>query len=178
MLFSLPLIGLIAAAIKLDSKGPVFFKQDRCGEDCRVFQLYKFRSMVDNAEAHCGPRWATEDDRRVTRVGKMLRKYRVDEIPQLWNVLKGDMSFVGPRPERPEFVKRLGEKIPYYLERHTVKPGITGWAQVSYRYGSSVEDSLEKFKYDLFYIKNMSLAMDLMIMFKTAKIVLLSRGAR
>ena len=178
LVLMLPLIGLIALAIKLDSKGPVIYKQNRCGKDGRVFKLCKFRSMIDNAEAACGPCWATDNDGRVTRVGSILRKYRLDEIPQMWNVLKGDMSFVGPRPERPEFVQRLAEQIPYYSERHVVKPGITGWAQVSYRYGASVEDALEKLKYDLFYIKNMSLVMDLIIIFKTAKIVLLKSGAR
>ena len=178
LLLTLPLIGIIALAIKLDSKGAVFFKQDRCGAEGRVFKVLKFRSMIDNAEASSGPRWATDDDWRVTRVGSMLRKYRLDELPQIWNVLKGEMSFVGPRPERPEFVEKLTEMIPYYSERHTVKPGITGWAQVSYRYGSSVEDALEKLKYDLFYVKNMSLAMDVMIMLKTVKIVLLRSGAR
>ena len=134
--------------------------------------------MIDNAEATSGPCWATDNDRRITRVGRILRKYRLDEIPQMWNVLKGDMSFVGPRPERPEFVEKLVEKIPYYGERHVVEPGITGWAQVSYRYGASVKDAREKLKYDLFYIKNMSLVMDLIIIFKTAKIVLLRSGAR
>jgi sugar transferase (PEP-CTERM system associated) len=178
LLLILPLIGIIALAIKLDSKGPVIFKQKRTGEDGRVFELCKFRSMIEDAEAACGPRWAADDDRRVTRVGRILRKYRLDEIPQMWNVLKGDMSFVGPRPERPEFVKKLAETIPYYSERLTVKPGITGWAQVSYRYGASVQDACEKLKYDLFYIKNMSLIMDLIIIFKTAKIVLLKSGAR
>jgi sugar transferase (PEP-CTERM system associated) len=178
LLLMLPLIGIIALAIKLNSKGPVIFKQDRSGEGGRVFKLCKFRSMIDNAESACGPRWAEDDDSRVTRVGRILRKYRLDEIPQMWNVLKGDMSFVGPRPERPEFVKKLAETIPYYRERHTVKPGITGWAQISYGYGASVEDACEKLKYDLFYIKNMSFIMDLIIMFKTAKIVLLKSGAR
>ncbi|MBW2329848.1 MAG: TIGR03013 family PEP-CTERM/XrtA system glycosyltransferase [Deltaproteobacteria bacterium] len=178
LLVASPLIVLIALAIKLDSKGPVIFKQDRCGQDGRVFKLRKYRSMIDNAEAATGPRWARDDDSRVTRVGKILRKYRLDEIPQMWNVLKGDMNFVGPRPERPEFVKKLTEMIPYYPERHTVKPGITGWAQVSYGYGASVKDAQEKLKYDLFYVKNMSLVMDIIIIFKTAKIVLLKSGAR
>lgn len=178
LLLLLPLIGIIALAIKLDSKGPVIFKQRRSGEHGNPFMLHKFRSMIDNAEAACGPIWAATNDRRVTRVGRILRKYRLDEIPQMWNVLKGDMSFVGPRPERPEFVKKLSEKIPYYSVRHTVKPGITGWAQVSYRYGASVKDACEKLKYDLFYVKNMSLVMDLIIIFKTAKIVLLKSGAR
>ena len=178
VLLTLPLIGIIALAIKLDSKGPVFFKQDRCGMGGRSFNVVKFRSMIDDAEALCGPCWATDDDWRVTRVGRILRKYRLDELPQIWNVLKGEMSFVGPRPERPEFVGNLLEVIPYYSQRHTVKPGITGWAQVSYQYGSSVDDALEKLKYDLFYVKNMSLAMDVMILWKTIKIVLLKSGAR
>ena len=178
LLLALPFIGLIAVAIKLDSKGPVIFMQDRCGEACRIFKICKLRSMIDNAEAACGPCWATDDDWRVTRVGRILRKYRLDEIPQLWNVLKGHMSFVGPRPERPEFVRRLDEMISYYSERHTVKPGITGWAQVSYCYGASIEDALEKLKCDLFYIKNMSLALDLIITFRTIKVVLLRSGAR
>ncbi len=173
-----PLLGFIALAIKLESKGSIFFKQHRCGEDGRIFKICKFRSMIENAEAGSGPCWAEDDDCRVTRVGRVLRKFRVDELPQMWNVLKGDMSFVGPRPERPEFVKKLAGEIPYYSERHTVSPGITGWAQVSYSYGASVEQALEKLKYDLFYVKNMSLAMDLMIIFKTVKIVLLTRGAR
>ena len=178
LLLALPLIAVIAVAIKLDSKGPVFFKQERCGQNGRVFNLYKFRSMIENAEADSGAVWARDDDPRVTRVGRFLRRYRMDEIPQMWSVLKGDMSFVGPRPERPEFVRQLQEMIPYYSERHNVKPGVTGWAQVSYGYGASVRDAIEKLKYDLFYIKNMCLAMDLMILFKTAKIVLLKSGAR
>ncbi len=178
LLLTLPLVAIIAVAIKLDSKGPIFFKQERCGMDSRPFSLVKFRSMIHEAEALSGPVWATDDDWRVTRVGKILRKYRLDELPQIWNVLKGEMSFVGPRPERPAFVEKLSETIPYYSERHTVKPGITGWAQVCYQYGSSVEEALEKLKYDLFYVKNMSLAMDLMILFKTVKIVLLRSGAR
>lgn len=178
LLLASPLIGIAALAIKLDSKGPVFFKQDRCGMGSRPFNLLKFRSMIHNAEASCGPCWATDDDWRITRVGKILREYRLDEFPQIWNVLKGEMSFVGPRPERPEFVEKLSDMLPYYSQRHTVKPGITGWAQVSYGYGSSVEDALEKLKYDLFYVKNMSLAMDVIIMLKTVKIVLLKTGAR
>ena len=173
-----PVIGLIALAIKLDSKGPIFYVQDRVGEDERVFKLYKFRSMIQNAEQGTGARWAADDDPRITWVGRLLRAYRLDEIPQMWNVLKGDLSFVGPRPERPEFVKKLKSNIPYYSERHSVKPGITGWAQVSFHYGASVEDAIEKLKYDLFYIKNMSFLLDLMIMWKTGKIVLLREGAR
>ncbi len=178
LLFTLPLTLIIAVAIKLDSRGPVIYRQERCGEGGRTFELCKFRSMIDNAEETCGPTWAQDNDCRVTRVGAILRKFRLDEIPQMWNVLKGDMSFLGPRPERPEFVKELEQIIPYYSERHTVKPGITGWAQVSYAYGASVEDALEKLKYDLFYIKNMSILMDLRIILKTMKIVLRQSGAR
>jgi len=178
LLLALPLTVLTALATKLDSKGPVFFKQERCGEDGRVFTIWKFRSMVDNAEFGSGPLWATDNDSRVTRVGRVLRKFRLDEIPQMWSVLKGDMSFVGPRPERPEFVAQLARIIPYYSQRHGVKPGITGWAQVSYGYGASVQDAIEKLKYDLFYIKNMSLVLDLVILWKTVKIVLLKSGAR
>jgi len=134
--------------------------------------------MFDNAEAASGPCWARDNDCRVTRVGRILRKYRFDEMPQMWNVLKGDMNIVGPRPERPEFVEKLSNLIPYYAQRHSIKPGITGWAQVSYHYGATVEDALEKLKYDMFYIKNTSLVMDIIIMFKTAKIVLLGNGDR
>jgi len=178
LLLTLPLTVVIAIAIKLDSKGPIFYKQERCGASGRIFELCKFRSMLDNAEEACGPTWARDDDCRITRVGRVLRKFRLDEIPQMWNVLRGEMSFVGPRPERPEFVKGLKEIIPYYEERHTVKPGITGWAQVSYGYGASVYDAMEKLKYDLFYIKNMSILMDFMIILKTAKIVIQQSGAR
>ena len=178
LLVSLPLTLLTAVAIKLDSKGPIIYKQERCGQDGRTYKLCKFRSMVDNAELECGPMWALDDDCRVTTVGKILRKFRLDEIPQMWNVLKGDMSFIGPRPERPEFIEELQKIVPYYSQRHTVKPGITGWAQVSYGYGASVEDALEKLKYDLFYIKNMSAFMDYMIILKTIKIVLQQSGAR
>ena len=178
LLLSLPLILIAALAIKLDSEGPVFYRQERLGENGLPYILYKFRSMIQDAEAECGPTWTQGDDCRVTRVGKVIRKFRLDEIPQMWNVLTGDMSFIGPRPERPEFVKELEQIIPYYSERHTTKPGITGWAQVSYGYGASAVDALEKLKYDLFYIKNMSTLMDLMIVFRTVKIVLKKSGAR
>lgn len=178
LLLSSPLAIVIALAIKLDSTGPAIFRQKRYGEAGRTFELCKFRSMVADAEAACGHTWARDNDCRVTRVGRILRKYRLDEIPQMWNVLKGEMSFVGPRPERPEFVKGLKELIPYYMERHAVKPGITGWAQVSFGYGASVSDALEKLRYDLFYIKNMSFLMDLIIIFKTVKTVLQNKGAR
>jgi lipopolysaccharide/colanic/teichoic acid biosynthesis glycosyltransferase len=134
--------------------------------------------MKEDAEALSGPVWAEEDDPRITRVGRIIRKLRIDELPQLWNVLKGDMSFVGPRPERPYFVEKLETKIPYYKERFSVKPGVTGWAQVMYGYGATEKDALEKLKYDLYYIKNMSLIMDLMVIFHTVKIVLLGRGSR
>jgi sugar transferase (PEP-CTERM system associated) len=178
LILTMPLTLAIAIAIKLDSKGPIIYRQKRCGQGGRVFHLCKFRSMIDNAEAGCGPIWAQDNDCRVTRVGRIIRKFRLDEIPQMWNVLKGDMSFVGPRPERPEFVEDLLEIVPYYSERHTVKPGITGWAQVSYGYGASVDDALEKLKYDLFYIKHMSIFMDFMIILKTLKIVIKQSGAR
>ena len=173
-----PLILIVSMAIKLNSKGPVLFSQERVGEDGKIFTIYKFRSMKADAEAQCGPVWAEEDDPRITRVGRIIRKLRIDELPQLWNVLKGDMSIVGPRPERPFFVEKLKEKIPYYKERFAVKPGVTGWAQVKYPYGATEKDALEKLKYDLYYIKNMSLIMDLMVIFHTVKIVLLGRGSR
>jgi lipopolysaccharide/colanic/teichoic acid biosynthesis glycosyltransferase len=169
---------LIAIAIKLDSKGPVIFSQERVGENEKIFVLYKFRSMKANAEEKTGPVWASNKDPRITRVGKAIRKLRVDELPQLWNVFKGDISFVGPRPERSFFVEKLKKIVPYYKERFTVKPGVTGWAQVRYGYGASEKDALEKLKYDLYYIKNMSWVMDLTIIFHTIKIVLLGRGAR
>ncbi|MFO7784415.1 MAG: TIGR03013 family XrtA/PEP-CTERM system glycosyltransferase [Thermodesulfobacteriota bacterium] len=174
----LPLMAVVALAIKLDSRGPVIFSQDRVGENEQEFMLHKFRSMREDAEKATGPVWAQEDDTRITRVGRVIRKLRIDELPQLWNVLKGDMSFVGPRPERLFFVEKLKKSVPYYSERHSVKPGITGWAQVKYPYGDSEEDALEKLKYDLYYIKNMSLILDLIIIFHTVKIVLLGRGAQ
>jgi sugar transferase (PEP-CTERM system associated) len=173
-----PLVMLIILLIKIDSKGPVLFSQLRVGKDHSPFQMHKFRSMIDGAESLTGPVWAGDNDPRVTRVGRFIRKLRMDELPQLWNVLKGDMSFVGPRPEREHFVKKLEELIPFYRERFTVKPGITGWAQVSYGYGASVKDAIEKLNYDLFYIKNLSIWMDLMVIFKTIKIVLFGSGAR
>jgi len=173
----LPVSLLIALAIKLDSKGPIFYKQERVGEDGEVFNLFKFRSMRIDAEAN-GPVWATAHDHRVTRVGRIIRKLRLDEIPQMINVIKGEMSFVGPRPERPFFVDKLTSEIPFYSYRHSVKPGITGWAQLYYPYGASKEDALEKLKYDLYYIKNMSPFMDLMIVLETIKVVLFGKGAR
>ena len=174
----LPLIVVTAVLIKIDSAGPVLFSQERIGASRKTYMLYKFRSMVQDAEKRSGPVWASDNDNRTTRVGKVIRKWRIDEIPQLWNVLKGDMSFVGPRPEREFFVDKLEKIIPYYVERFSVKPGVSGWAQVCFTYGASVEDAVEKLNYDLFYIKNMSVFMDLMIIMRTIKIVLFGKGAR
>jgi sugar transferase (PEP-CTERM system associated) len=178
LLLSLPLTPLVILAIKLSSRGRVLYWQNRVGRDDKIFRCYKFRTMRSDAEADSGPIWAEDNDPRVTPVGRFLRKMRIDEIPQLLNVLKGDMSLVGPRPERPEFVAALNEQIPYYHLRHSVRPGITGWAQILYKYGSSVEDAKEKLRYDLYYIKNSSVGLDLLIVLKTIKIVLLSRGAK
>jgi sugar transferase (PEP-CTERM system associated) len=180
-LFGLLLFGpiciLIAIAIKLDSKGPVFYRQERVGQDGIEFKLLKFRSMVVDAEKD-GPIWAVHNDQRSTRVGKIIRKLRLDEIPQLINVLKGEMGIVGPRPERPFFVKMLEKEIPFYYHRHLVKPGVTGWAQIYYPYGATRDDAIEKLKYDLYYIKNMCLVLDLRIISETVKIVLLGKGSR
>jgi sugar transferase (PEP-CTERM system associated) len=178
LILNLPIITITAILIKIDSPGPVIFSQERVGEKGRTYRIHKFRSMVVDAEKQSGPVWAQDKDDRVTRVGRFIRSWRIDEIPQLWNVLKGEMSFVGPRPERQFFVKKLEEKIPYYSVRSTVKPGITGWAQVCYGYGASVEDAVEKLNYDLFYIKNMTTLMDLMIVLRTIKIVIFGKGAR
>ena len=178
LILALPLFPLIMLAVRLDSKGPVFYAQTRVGKAGRIFKVVKFRTMRQDAEATNGPQWAGDNDPRVTRVGKFPRSSRLDEIPQLWCVLKGDMAFVGPRPERPEFIEWLSKEIPYYGVRHMVRPGLTGWAQVKYKYGSTVEDSREKLQYDLFYIKNASIGLDLLIMFQTVKTVLLRRGAQ
>jgi len=172
---SVPFFPLIALAVKLESPGPLFFKQVRVGYAERPFVLYKFRSMCQDAERD-GAVWASKNDSRVTRVGKFLRNSRIDEIPQLINVLKGDMSFIGPRPERPEFVEDLKKQIYYYSKRHTIKPGVTGWAQVRYPYGATVEDAIEKLRYDLYYIKNLSFFLDTQILFETVKVVLFGRG--
>jgi sugar transferase (PEP-CTERM system associated) len=174
----LPLIPFLLLAIKLDSAGPVLYRQVRVGRGGKLFFCYKFRTMRRDAEADTGPTWARDDDPRITRVGRLLRFARLDEIPQLWNVLRGDMSFVGPRPERPEFVEWLSKLVPYYSVRHSVRPGITGWAQIRYRYGNTVADAKEKLQYDLYYIKNVSMGLDLVIMFRTIKIILLGRGAK
>jgi lipopolysaccharide/colanic/teichoic acid biosynthesis glycosyltransferase len=164
--------------IIIDSPGPIFYRQERVGRNDESFTIYKFRSMSDSAEADVGPVWAAQDDPRVTRVGKMIRKLRIDEIPQMINVLKGEMSLVGPRPERPFFVRMLNTKIPYYSLRHSIEPGITGWAQICYPYGDSEEDAIEKLQYDLYYIKNMSALFDLQIIFESLKVVLLGKGSR
>lgn len=178
VLLTLPLMLLIAAAIKLSSRGPVLYRQTRTGRFGRPFTLYKFRSMYVDAEARTGAVWAAKDDPRVTPLGRWLRRMRLDELPQFFNVLKGDMSIVGPRPERPEFVKVLAEKIPYYRQRHFVKPGITGWAQINHKYGDTLEDTIIKLEYDLYYIKHLSPALDAYILFQTVKTVLKLRGAQ
>ena len=176
LIFLSPIIFVVSIIIKLDSKGPVIFSQERVGQKHRPYMVHKFRSMRSDAEKDTGPVWAKDNDDRITRIGNFMRKWRVDEIPQLWNVLKGEMSFVGPRPEREHFVKQLTEIIPYYGERFSVKPGLTGWAQVSYGYGASVRDAIEKLNYDLFYIKNMSVLMDIMIVARTVKTVIFGHG--
>jgi len=178
LVISLPLLPFIVLAVKLDSSGPVVYRQQRVGRRGVVFYCYKFRTMRVDAEADTGATWASDDDPRITRVGKFLRSSRLDEIPQLWCVLKGDMHFVGPRPERPEFVQWLSKEIPYFGVLHVVRPGFTGLAQVQYNYCHSPPDAREKLQYDLFYIKNASLGLDLLIMFQTIKIVLLGRGAQ
>lgn len=177
LVITLPIVILTAALIKLESKGPVFYKQKRVGHDGIIFSLVKFRSMIADAENN-GAVWTQQDDSRVTKVGKIIRKFRIDEIPQIWNVLKGDMNFVGPRPERPEFVDFLQKDIPYYMLRHSVKPGITGWAQVNYQYGDSPDDAREKLQYDLYYVKNQSFILDLHIMLSTVQVILFGIGAR
>lgn len=175
-LMSLPIGIFTAILIKLDSRGPIFYKQERVGKNGEPFVLMKFRSMRTDAEAS-GPVWASKDDDRTTRVGAIIRKIRVDEIPQFWNILRGEMSFVGPRPERPHFVSQLAQEIPYYEQRHLIAPGLTGWAQIKYPYGASINDAREKLQYDLFYIKNQSLVLDAIILFETVKIILFGRGA-
>jgi sugar transferase (PEP-CTERM system associated) len=177
LLVSLPIQLLAAIAIRIDSRGPILLRQPRVGQDGVPFIVYKFRSLRVDAEGS-GPVWAKPNDSRITRVGKVIRALRIDEIPQMWNVLKGEMSFVGPRPERPFFVQELIREIPYYSQRLTVKPGITGWAQICYPYGSSTRDALEKLQYDLYYIKNMSILFDLTIIAKTIRVVLFRQGAR
>jgi sugar transferase (PEP-CTERM system associated) len=178
LILALPLMILVAIAVKVTSRGPILYRQQRVGQHGRVFSVYKFRSMGEDAEKETGAVWAVKNDKRITPVGRFIRQTRLDEIPQLWNVLRGQMSLVGPRPERPEFVADLTRQIPFYGQRHTVRPGLTGWAQVRYTYGASLEDALEKLQYDLFYIKNMSVALDLFIIAKTIKTVLMREGAQ
>src|SRR5712692_5898617 len=173
LLLSLPVALITAILIKLESPGPLLYRQQRVGQDGVHFTLYKFRSMAEDAESGRGPVWASENDPRVTWVGRIIRKLRIDEIPQMINVLRGEMSFVGPRPERPFFVEMLKQKIPYYYLRLSVKPGITGWAQISYRYGDTEEGAVEKLQYDLYYIKNMSVLFDVQIIFESLKVILL-----
>lgn len=178
MVLASPICLLTALLIKLESRGPVFFSQTRVGKEGRIFRILKFRSMRQDAEKESGPVWAGEQDPRITRIGAIIRKLRIDEIPQLINILRNDMSFVGPRPERPFFVDELKKDIPFYTERLVVKPGLTGWAQVNYRYGASKDDAVEKLQYDLYYIKNISIYLDIIILFRTIKVVVLGFGAR
>jgi sugar transferase (PEP-CTERM system associated) len=177
LIVALPVIALTALAIRLSSRGPVVYSQTRVGKDGVPFTIYKFRSMYLNAERISGAVWSSRNDPRVTRLGRFLRRTRLDELPQLWNVLRGDMSFVGPRPERPEFIAELTNRIPYYGQRHVVRPGLTGWAQVRHRYGSTIEDAQEKLQYELFYIKHMSLPFDMYIVLETVKTVLMRAGS-
>lgn len=178
LLLSFPVAVLTAVLIKIDSRGPLFYKQERVGRNGRVFNVIKFRSMKVDAESDGTPLWARSNDERVTRVGRVIRKLRIDEIPQFWNILKGEMNFVGPRPERPHFVQQLATEIPYYEHRHLVAPGLTGWAQIKYPYGASVQDAIQKLQYDLYYIKNQSLTLDAVIVFATIKTVLFGEGGR
>ena len=177
-LLASPVMLLAAIAIKLESRGPVLYRQERVSLNGRPFSIAKFRSMRADAEMDGKPQWAAANDNRVTRVGQFIRRVRIDELPQLFNVLCGDMSLVGPRPERPFFVEQLTQDIPFYALRHSVKPGVTGWAQVRYHYGSTVEDSLEKLQYDLYYVKNHTLFLDLMVLLETVGVVLTGKGAR
>src|ERR1035441_7928088 len=178
IVIALPIMLLTALAVRLSSPGAVLYRQTRVGLDNTLFTVYKFRSMRIDAEVGTGAVWAQKDDPRVTSVSRFIRAVRFDELPQLFNVLKGEMSMVGPRPERPEFVKALNQQIPYYRQRHCVRPGITGWAQINYRYGDTLQDTITKLEYDLYYIKNMSLSLDNYIIFHTLKAMLLSRGAQ
>lgn len=178
LIFTLPITAVAALLIKLDSPGPVFYRQERVGRDGKTFTLTKFRSMRVDAEQQGGPRWAAEKDDRITEVGAFIRQTRIDELPQIINVLRGEMSIIGPRPERPFFVDTLSDAIPYYRERHRVKPGITGWAQINYPYGASIEDAKEKLSYDLYYVKNTSLFLDVIILLQTVRVILWPSGVR
>jgi exopolysaccharide biosynthesis polyprenyl glycosylphosphotransferase len=178
LVITTPVIALASLLIAFEGGGPVVYRQERIGIRGRPFTVYKLRSMAHNAEKDGQATWASKDDTRITRVGKHIRRMRIDELPQLLNVLKGEMSFVGPRPERPEFVAMLTDQIPYYAVRHSVKPGLTGWAQVRYSYGATVEQSVRKLEYDLYYVKNHTLLLDLLILLETVRVVLLGEGAR
>jgi sugar transferase (PEP-CTERM system associated) len=178
LILAFPVMVIVGGLVKLTSRGAMFYHQTRVGLHGHEFTVHKFRTMCEDAERTTGPVWSMANDSRVTPVGRFLRRTRLDELPQLWNVLKGEMSFVGPRPERPEFVRELTERIPYYGQRHVLKPGVTGWAQIRYTYGASVEDAIEKLQYDLYYIKNLSIALDLVILLETLKTVIMRRGAR
>jgi len=178
LFFAAPLLLVTIACIALESRGPVLYRQERVGQDGKIFSILKFRSMRLDAERNGTPQWASAKDDRVTRIGAIIRRFRIDELPQLLNVFKGEMSLVGPRPERPYFVEKLTAKIPFYALRHTVKPGLTGWAQVRYQYGASMEDALEKLQYDLYYVKNHSLVLDISVLFQTVGVVVSGRGAR
>lgn len=178
LVLALPVMLLAMLFIAWESGFPLLYRQERVGQGGRIFTIYKFRSMVQNAEKEGAPQWAQAGDSRVTRVGNVIRTLRIDELPQIFNVFRGDMSFVGPRPERPFFVDQLIEQVPYYASRHSIKPGITGWAQVRYAYGASLEDAIEKLQYDLYYVKNHTFFLDLLIMFQTAQVVLFGKGAR
>jgi len=178
LILTLPIMLATALLIALEDKGQVVYRQQRVGLAGATFTLFKFRSMDPDAEKHAGPSWASVNDARITRVGRLLRRARIDELPQLLNVLRGEMSFVGPRPERPEFVGMLTEQIPFYAVRHSVKPGITGWAQVRYSYGANVEQAVKKLEYDLYYVKNHTLLLDVLILLETVRVVMLAEGAR
>jgi sugar transferase (PEP-CTERM system associated) len=178
LILVLPLCIFTMIAIRIEGGGPLLYGQERVGRDGKVFRLVKFRSMQNDAERDGAPRWAINRDPRVTRVGGVMRKFRIDELPQFWNVLKGDMSFVGPRPERPFFVEELAKSIPFYRERHSVKPGISGWAQVNYPYGASLEDARQKLAYDLYYVKNRTLFLDFVVLIQTVRVILFQEGAR
>jgi sugar transferase (PEP-CTERM system associated) len=178
LLIGAPIMLAVAAAVRSTSRGPVLYHQQRVGRHGREFTVHKFRTMQEDAESATGPVWSTANDVRITFIGGFLRRMRLDEMPQLWNVLVGDMSFVGPRPERPEFVRQLTDRIPFYGQRHVLKPGLTGWAQVRYTYGASVEDAIQKLQYDLYYIKNLSIALDVVIVLETIKTVITRKGAR
>jgi exopolysaccharide biosynthesis polyprenyl glycosylphosphotransferase len=176
LILNSPIMLISSIAIKIDSKGPILFKQERMGQNGKLFKVLKFRSMINDAEKYSGPVWSQKDDPRVTKMGKLIRKFRIDELPQMYNVLKGEMSLVGPRPERAFFVEKLSQEIPYYKRRLKVRPGITGWAQVKHKYDETIEDVKIKLRYDLFYIENMSIRMDLKILLRTVFVVLIGKG--